>query len=203
MILRKKQAKAYHHGDLATGLLDAVEKITAQFGLEAVSLRACAKALGVSPAAAFRHYSDKRALLTAFATRAILAMAAAMQAGREAAQKDQDNEFRAVGLAYIRFALTNPAMFQVMWRRELLDETEPAFVAAHKELRSYLASGFHGTIADDDPDTISPQELLAWSGVHGLASLMIDGPLASQGDTQDKLSAAEDMLRAMGSALDP
>ena len=201
MILRKKQAKAYHHGDLATGLLDAVENLTAKFGLEAVSLRACAKALGVSPAAAFRHYADKRALLTAFATRAILTMADFMGAGRDRARAAQTNEFQAVGLAYIEFALDHPAMFQVMWRRELLDEAEPAFTAALGILKGHLASGFHGTLADDDPETISPQEMLAWSSVHGLASLMVDGPVARQETRQEKLRMAESMLNALSPAF--
>ena len=78
MELRRKTQNRYHHGDLAAELLVAVEELAGKFGWEAVSLRAAAKALGVSPPAAFKHYADKRALLTALATKA-LATAFAVQ----------------------------------------------------------------------------------------------------------------------------
>ena len=71
MPILKKAKNSYHHGNLAESLLDAVDEIATKFGLEAVSLRACAKLVGVSPSSAFRHYADKRGLLTAFATRAL------------------------------------------------------------------------------------------------------------------------------------
>ena len=62
---QKTEKKAYHHGNLAESLLNAVDELATQFGLEAVTLRGCAKLVGVSPSSAFRHYADKRALLTA------------------------------------------------------------------------------------------------------------------------------------------
>ena len=67
----KSENKPYHHGNLAESLLEAVDELATKFGLEAVTLRACAKIVGVSPSSAFRHYADKRALLTAFATKAL------------------------------------------------------------------------------------------------------------------------------------
>jgi len=54
----KKTRDTYHHGNLAESLLDAVEDLATRFGLDAVSLRACAKQIGVSPSSAFRHYPD-------------------------------------------------------------------------------------------------------------------------------------------------
>ena len=72
----------YHHGHLAESLLEAVDEIASQFGIEAVTLRACAKRVGVSPSSAFRHYVDKRALLTAFATRALNKLVEAMEGAK-------------------------------------------------------------------------------------------------------------------------
>ena len=118
MPFRRKNQNAYHHGDLAAALLQAVEDLATKFGVEAVSLRACAKALGVSPTAAFRHYADKRALLTAFAAKALGQMATTMEDARTKAIELEQDPFMAVGLGYIDFALKKPAMFQLMWRRD-------------------------------------------------------------------------------------
>ena len=130
MPFRRKNQNAYHHGDLASGLLQAVEELATKFGLEAVSLRACAKLLGVSPAAAFKHYADKRALLTAFAAKALGQMAETMEERGAKAQSDGSDPFFAVGLAYVEFALQKAAMFQLMWRRDLINETDAAFLSA-------------------------------------------------------------------------
>lgn len=201
MAFQRKTQNAYHHGDLATALLQAVEDLADKFGLEALSLRACAKALGVSPAAAFKHYADKRALLTAFAARALGQMADAMQAEGRAAAEKGGNSFWAVGLAYVAFALDHPAKFQIMWRRDLIDERDEEFIAARAAMQALLADGFAQSVPDHDPKAISPLELLAWSSVHGLASLMIEGPVGRSLSRQQKLAQAQEMLGALRPAL--
>ena len=107
----RKGKNAYHHGNLAESLLDAVDEIATQFGLEAVTLRACSKRVGVSPSSAFRHYTDKRALLTAFATRALQQLTDALATAKVRAEQDKGDAFSAVGLAYIRFALEANRLF--------------------------------------------------------------------------------------------
>jgi len=87
----KKDKGTYHHGNLADSLLDAVDEIASQFGLEAVTLRACAKKIGVSPSSAFRHYSDKRDLLTAFATRALRQLASELSAANQKASEEKED----------------------------------------------------------------------------------------------------------------
>ena len=114
----KKEKKSYHHGNLAESLLEAVDELATKFGLEAVTLRACAKIVEVSPSSAFRHYADKRALLTAFATKALDQLSEAMEDAKKQANERGENEFIAVGLAYIEFALDKPAFFRAMWREE-------------------------------------------------------------------------------------
>ena len=99
----KKQG--YHHGNLAQSLLNAVDELASKFGIESVTLRGCAKLVGVSPSSAFRHYADKRSLMTAFATRALKQLTERMTAARDEAAAAGDNPFHAVGLAYIEFAL--------------------------------------------------------------------------------------------------
>lgn len=195
------EKRAYHHGNLAESLLQAVDQLATQFGLEAVTLRGCAKLVGVAPSSAFRHYADKRALLTAFATRALHQLTDAMDAAKAQAHHDGTSPFRAVGLAYIEFALEKPALFRAMWREESIYSNDRDYVAAANTLSAHLRGGFSDTMQDEDPTTLSPQELLAWSSIHGLANLFVDGPVAKDKTRAQKLVRAADMLRAMEPAF--
>ena len=197
----RKEESRYHHGHLAESLLEAVDEIASQFGIEAVTLRACAKRVGVSPSSAFRHYVDKRALLTAFATRALNQLADAMETAKQGARAAGGDALYAVGMAYVAFALEKPAFFRAMWREETIYSQDAAYVAAAQRLAGHLKEGFVGTIEDTDPDTFSPQELLAWSAVHGLASLFVDGPVARDKVRTQKLRLAEAVLRELGPAF--
>lgn len=193
----KSEKKPYHHGNLAESLLDAVDELATKFGLEAVTLRACAKIVGVSPSSAFRHYADKRALLTAFASKALLQLSELMESAQNQAVKEGRNAFSAVGLAYIGFALDKPAFFRAMWREETIYTNDEAYIAATKRLSKHLQGGFAETIADDDPESFSPQELLAWSSVHGLAHLFVDGPVEKGKSKKQKLATAQAMITAL------
>ncbi len=194
---KSTEKRAYHHGNLAESLLNAVDQIATQFGFDAVTLRGCAKLVGVSPSSAFRHYADKRALLTAFATRALQQLSDAMQAARNLAEAEGRDAFHAVGLAYVGFALDKPAFFRAMWHAETIYANDPDYVVAANQLSAHLKGGFADTIADDNPESFSPQELLAWSAVHGLASLFVDGPVARGETRQQKMTRAAQMLHAM------
>ena len=202
MPILKKDKNSYHHGNLAESLLDAVDEIATKFGLEAVSLRACAKLVGVSPSSAFRHYADKRALLTAFATRALQQLSAKMAEASKQAQEEGDDAFFAVGLSYIDFALTKPAFFRAMWREETIYSSDEAYVAATDQLSRHLQSGFADTIEDKDPESFSSQELLAWSSVHGLAHLFVEGPVGKGADKEQRLLMAGEMIRALRPAFE-
>lgn len=193
----KKRKKSYHHGNLAESLLDAVDEIATKFGLEAVTLRACAKLVGVSPSAAFRHYADKRALLTAFATRALVQLSASMAAAREQAMLKQTNAFAAVALAYVEFALDKPAFFRAMWREEGIYINDEAYASAALNLRAQLQGGFANTLEDTDAESLSAPELLAWSSVHGLSTLLVEGSVEKDATHQQKLQAATEMIEKL------
>ena len=197
----KKNKSDYHHGNLAESLLVAVDELATKFGLEAVTLRACAKLVGVSPSSAFRHYADKRSLLTAFATRALLQLSAQMDDAKRQASADGKDAFLAVALAYIEFALDKPAFFRAMWREETIYCEDDAYMAAAAELSTHLKAGFADTINDTDPNSFSPQELLAWSSVHGLANLFVDGPVARGNSKDEKMEMAREVVEASAPAL--
>ena len=140
--------------------------------------------------------------MTAFATRALNQLSDVMDAAKMRAEIDDANAFRAVGLAYIEFALDKPAFFRAMWREEAIYANNESYVAATDKLSEHLKGGFLDTLRDDAPQDFSAQEQLAWSAVHGLASLFIDGPVARGRSKTHKLTLAADMIQAMAPALD-
>ncbi len=198
----KKSRNKYHHGDLAESLLDAVDEIAGEFGLEAVTLRGSAKRVGVSPSSAFRHYADKRTLMTAFATRALKQLSEAMSVAYDEAVRAGTDAFHAVGMAYVTFALDKPAFFRAMWREESIYANNEDYMAAEQELTRHLKGGFADTLQDPDPHNLSSQELLAWSSVHGLASLFVDGSLSKSESRATKLEKAGKMIATLKPALE-
>jgi len=190
----KKDKNSYHHGNLAESLLDAVDEIAAKFGLEAVTLRACAKLVGVSPSSAFRHYSDKRSLMTAFAARALRKLSDTMEYAKANANKTDETAFVAVCKAYVEFALDNPAFFRAMWNDETIYCNDEDYIDAANGLSAHLKGGFADTIEDADPNSFSNEELLAWSSVHGLANLFVDGPVGNGLSKTNKMKMATDMI---------
>lgn len=196
-----KKKRAYHHGNLAESLLNAVDEIATKFGLEAVTLRGCAKLVEVAPSSAFRHYADKRALLTAFAARALRQLSDALEHAAKQARVNDTNAFTAVSLAYIEFALHKPAFFRAMWREDTIYVNDEDYIAAAEQLSAHLKGGFADTIEDADPTQFSSQELLAWSAVHGLANLFIDGPVGNQETNAQKMQRAKGMIQTLTPAF--
>ncbi len=107
--------KAYHHGDLRRVLIDAAFDLVEKGGAEAVSVREAARRAGVSPGAPFRHFESRAALMTAVAEEAQRRLRAEVDA---ALAKTPDDDplarFRAFGLAYLRWAMRNPAHFEII-----------------------------------------------------------------------------------------
>ena len=197
----RKARSTYHHGNLAESLLDAVDQLASQFGLEAVTLRACAKLVGVSPSSAFRHYADKRELLTAFATRALRQLIEVMSEARDAAESHGEDTLHAVCMAYVAFALDKPAFFRAMWREETIYTGEEQYTEAISDLRKLLQAGFAGTLTDLDPHDLSAEELLAWSAVHGLAMLFVEDSLGTDEDREQKMARAKAMVGTLRPAF--
>lgn len=169
--------RAYHHGALREALIAASEEIIAERGVAGFSLREAARRVGVSPAAPTHHFKDARGLLTAIATRAFTELADALKVGEASGGKDPSARLRAMGIAYVRFALAQPARFDLMWRMALLDHEDEAFRAASLAAFDVLAVAVTGRtpVRDAGKPTPSPSLVAAWSLVHGFARLALDG----------------------------
>lgn len=188
----------YHHGDARAALLDAVEEIVRSKGIDAATISAAAAAIGVSHAAAFRHFADKRALLTAFATRCAGDLAAYME--REAAGvRDPHATFHRIGVGYIRFAVERPGAFRAVFRDALLDVTDAEYRAAMARLEALLLSGARRS--EEEEDSLPPSALLAWGATHGLATLAADGALDDLPPAARSIDGLAKALALLGKAL--
>jgi AcrR family transcriptional regulator len=107
--------KPYHHGDLKRVLIDAALRLAEEGGAEAVSVREAARRAGVSPGAPFRHFPSRVALMTAVAEEAQRRFRAEIDTAlSEAPAGDPLARFRYFGLAYLRWAMRNPAHFEII-----------------------------------------------------------------------------------------
>ena len=107
--------KPYHHGDLRRVLIDAALKLAEEGGPEAVSVREAARRAGVSPGAPFRHFESRNALMTAVAEEAQRRFRAEIDAALAGAPANDPLKcFRSFGLAYLRWAMKNPAHFEII-----------------------------------------------------------------------------------------
>jgi AcrR family transcriptional regulator len=177
----------YHHGDLRQALLDAGMELVTERGLEGFTLREVARRAGVSHAAPYHHFEDRDALVTALALDAFGRFGTAMERAGRRARSGPVERIRALGIAYVRFALDEPERFTLMFRAELRS-SEEATPVERAGLASYQllidavteAQG-EGVIAvGHGPQIVS---LMAWSTVHGLATLLVDGPMRRQAGT--------------------
>jgi AcrR family transcriptional regulator len=182
----------YRHGDLRRALLDAGLELARSGGPTAVVLREATRRAGVSPNAAYRHFADRDALLGAVCDASLSALAGAIESEQSAVPAGDPvavarARFRAVGTGYVRFARAEPGLFRTAFAvPENLDDADsvpragPGGRTPFQLLTDALdAMAEVGALpADRRPGA----EFLAWSAVHGLATLLIDGPLRAVPD---------------------
>lgn len=167
-----KRRTTYHHGDLRAALLTAARNLLDEGGVPAVSLREVARRAGVTPAACYRHFADKEALLTALAVQGFEEFAHALKGASEGASEP----FAEMGIAYVAFAVQRPGMFRLMFGPAVADRSRsPELMAAIAGSTRLFESGVKSSkhVAPADP----VGALRAWATVHGLATLAIDGML--------------------------
>ena len=181
-----RSRRSYRHGDLRRALIAAGIALARAGGPDAVVLREATRRAGVVPNAAYRHFANRQALLDAVRAAALSSLAAAMEAelarvGRDLAPAaGAQARLRAIGAAYLRFAVQETGLFRTAFATpgdppgSGGGDREPGpFQLLSAALDDLVASG--ALPAERRPDA----EYLAWSAVHGLAMLVIEGPLHS------------------------
>jgi AcrR family transcriptional regulator len=175
----RKPSRPYHHGNLRRALLDEALATIRDDGVDQLTLREIGARVGVSRTALYRHFADKGALLTAVGTEGFRALREQLVAAWESGDRGED-AFRSMGVAYVRFAVANPAHYRVMFGGfvalhvddpELVAEGHGAFRALVDAITSLQRDG---GLRGDDPALMA---LHVWALVHGVAMLAIDGRL--------------------------
>jgi AcrR family transcriptional regulator len=155
-----------------------------EVGPAAVSLRDLARRTGVSHAAPAHHFGDKAGLLTAVATDGFRRLAATLRDTYEAT-----GSFLEVGVAYVGFAVTHRAHFEVMFRPELYRTDDPELVRAREAARAQLYPPAAEAATSPDAGGDVRAGIAAWSLVHGLATLWLNKNLPPQlGDDPEQIA---------------
>jgi AcrR family transcriptional regulator len=182
-----QKRKTFRHGDLRNALLAAGIEMARVGGPNAVILREATRKAGVSPNAAYRHFANQADLLDAVRSACISQLAAAIEAEIKRCRTGRDPQafarksLRAVGMGYLGFAMHEPGMFRTAFSvPPPVHEQNPANTASmglnpfqllSLALDRMLETGILSKKARQDA------EYLAWSTVHGLALLVLEGPL--------------------------
>ncbi|MEZ4401061.1 MAG: helix-turn-helix domain-containing protein [Kofleriaceae bacterium] len=168
--MRRKPAATYHHGDLGRALVEAALATIDRAGVDALTLRELARQLGVSPGAPYRHFADKDALLAAVAADVTQRYQAEVAQAAAEAPPDALAQFRATGIAAVRFAVRSPAHFRVMCT-QATHAIDPATADNHATLAAAQADG---QLAPLPLDAIL---LAARCAIYGLSRLIVDDQL--------------------------
>lgn len=201
--MRLKKKSGYHHGDLRRTLLDVSIAAIDKHGVDALNLRELATRAGVSSGAPYHHFADRAALLAAIAEEGFSYLEAAMIRERDAAP-DATSRLTALGCAYVSFATAHRGHFRVMFRGDLIGGDSPELVQAKPRVFQLLWDAMEdcqrsGAAPAGD---LQPLVLTAWSTVHGLATLWIDGALPYKNLNPERLAPiVSNLLSQMFAAL--
>jgi AcrR family transcriptional regulator len=194
-------ARPYHHGDLRAALIRSGLELLRTGGPDALSLRAVARAAGVSQAAPYRHFADRRALVAAVAEEGFRRLHAAML---EAIRSGEGRlGFKRVAIAYVRFAHENPAEYRIMFGPELAGQDDlPDLQATSRAVLDFVAQGIAalqaaGLVGAGDPGALAAT---VWAMLHGLVMLSLDGQTAGVVASIDQLVETTTQLIMFGMA---
>jgi len=192
-------------GNLRADLLDSTAALLRSRGLGFVSLRAVARRSRVSHGAPAHHFKNKAGLITAFAAESYQRLVAITDRVIARAGGDGRDRLEAVGCAYVRFALDNPERFALMFRTELLDESDRALRDARDTAMSRLVDvialcSSQGYLRGRNVETVAAA---AWSLTHGLAQLWLAGRLPARINERDAHRVTREVTRLFVRAIMP
>ncbi|MBT3372629.1 MAG: TetR/AcrR family transcriptional regulator [Rhodospirillaceae bacterium] len=187
--------RGYHHGNLSEALVQAALDLIAKVGPAGFSFAEVTRAVGVSPAAPYRHFRDRDALMADIARRGFDKFAEELSAAWNNGRPDAMTAFKAVGQAYLAFARNEPAYFAAMFEarlppassRELAEATDRAFNVLRQACEALIA----GLPERKRPPALM-MSLHVWSMAHGIASLFGRG----DGARRNIPMPPEDLLEA-------
>jgi AcrR family transcriptional regulator len=183
-------ARSYHHGDLRAALIAAAQAAVEAGGPDAVSLRDIAQSLGVSTAAPYRHFRDRRALLNEVAALGFVELTAAY-ARAQAAAPDPMSALRETARAYLSLAFAKPGLFRLMFASDLVDAADapPSLLKPAAEAWEGLFQAVAAAEPGADIAATKRRAITGWSTLHGFITLVQGGRL--RGFMTEPLTEAE------------
>jgi AcrR family transcriptional regulator len=189
--------KSISRDDVRTSILEASIALMNEGGLGSLSMREVARRAGVSHQAPYHYFADRESILAELAgdgfDRLYDYMVSAIGLARDKAGKN-----RAMGEAYIRFALNNPEVFRLMFRCEMVDLANYPEAKEKADKCFQLVADTLGAVMTSDKTSADLVPVIAaWSTAHGLATLMLEGKLGEAfGETLDQREEAAKRILA-------
>ncbi|MCB1645289.1 MAG: TetR/AcrR family transcriptional regulator [Pseudomonadales bacterium] len=166
--------RGYHHGDLRQALIDEAVNYLKENSADSLSLRALARAVGVSQTAPYRHFPARSDLFVAIALQGFEQLTGYLRSARDA-ESDTGAAFIATGLAYVQWSVEHPETYQLFFDSKLLDFSEdPQLIDAGARTFEVMLALIRRGQTEGFFRTDKPTEELAgliWAGVHGMSSL--------------------------------
>lgn len=189
-------AGTYHHGDLRQALLDAGAEALDEGGVGGLTLGGLARRVGVGAAAPYHYFEGKAGLVAALSEHALDASLATVIDTDD----DPARRLQALGVAYVAFALDYPERFRLAFRPEwgwvfdgMAGWTPPEDQATFRQLIRVTRA------IEPDPALQVEFTVAAWAFVHGIAALLVDGPLGGMvGDRDHALVFAGHLIDRFG-----
>jgi AcrR family transcriptional regulator len=174
--VRRPRRGEYHHGDLRRALVDASLEILAEQGHPELGLREVARRAGVSHAAPYHHFRSKEDLEAAVAEQSFQDLRRRLLDHGAHGGPAPFERLAGLGVAYVLFAVEHPARFALMFRAARDVSRHPTLATAARQALEVLIEALSECLGTAAPMDVT---IVAWSLVHGLAVLWIDGPLRS------------------------
>lgn len=194
MAARHPAASTEDATDLRQRILDASEQLLETEGLAALSMREVARRSGVTHQAPYHHFANRETILAELVTRGFQEMARRLaRANDRHVDGDRLGAVIESGEAYVGFAIDHPGVFRIMFRSEVCDPARfpaarQAGGSAYRELERLVAL-VHGEAE------VARLSAVYWGQVHGLASLIVDGPIGQQlGSVRERRAFMRDAL---------
>jgi AcrR family transcriptional regulator len=181
-------------------LIEAAERLFAEKGPDAVTMRQLAAELGVSPMTPYRYFKDKDAILAAVRASGFSRFADAMQAAYDS-EAEPVALSRAVGRAYVKFVTEHPDAYRLMFDLAQPGEADyPELVEASRRSREMQVAHARAMIGagliKGDPEMVAH---MLWSALHGALVLQLAGKLSPNIDPRELRTATFNaILRGLG-----
>src|SRR5215211_8225432 len=189
------QRRGYHHGNLREALMQAAIDLIAAKGSSGFTFAEAARSAGVSPAAPYRHFRDRDALMAEVATRGFVKFAFKLERAWDEGRPEPQAAFIRLGRAYLAFARSEPAYYAAMFENALPRAAYPGPDDARRRAFEVLRAASESICARIPKERRQPELMMSlhvWSMAHGVASLFARG---DQGRHLIPMSA-EDLLEA-------